>query len=200
MSFSFLHVRCKSATLALMMVASIGTAVAAPVVYEIDPTHTFPSFEADHMGISVWRGKFNRTSGTMTMDSDDGSGSVEVSIDMKSVDFGLDEMNQHAMAPDFFDVDRFPTATYRGRFADVVGGRPTRIDGELTLHGVTRPVDLTINLFKCIPHPLHKRELCGADAMATFDRDAFGLTAGKDHGFDMSVTVRIQMEAVARPD
>ena len=200
MGFSALRaLRHSSANLFLLSAASVGAVVAAPVVYEIDPTHTFPSFEGDHMGISVWRGKFNRTSGTLTLDKQAGSGSVDVSIDLTSVDFGLDDMNTQAMATGFFDVDRFPTATYRGAFANFINGHPTRIDGELTLHGVTRPVDVTISLFKCVPHPMHQREVCGADGQATFDREAFGLNAGKDHGFDMSVTVRVQAEAVAPP-
>lgn len=184
---------------AILWMSFAGGVTAAPITYEIDPAHTFPSFEGDHMGISVWRGKFNGTTGTLTLDRDADSGSVDVSIDMKSVDFGLDDMNTHAMSKDFFDVETFPTARYVGRLAKFVDGRPTRVDGELTLHGVTQPVALTINRFKCIAHPMHKRDLCGADALATFDREAFGLTAGKDYGFDMSVTVRIQMEAVAPP-
>jgi polyisoprenoid-binding protein YceI len=68
--------------------------------------------------------------------------------------------------------------------------------GTLTLHGVTRPVDLKIDLFKCIPHPIFKRELCGANATGTFDRSEFGLSAGKDYGFKMDVTLRIQVEAL----
>ena len=71
------------------------------------------------------------------------------------------------------------------------------MEGELSLRGVTRPLALEINSFKCMPHPLHRRELCGADAVATFQRDAFGIDAGKDYGFDMTVTLRIQAEAVA---
>jgi polyisoprenoid-binding protein YceI len=177
-------------------ILATGIATAAPVTYELDPAHTFPSFEADHMGISVWRGKFNRTSGTLTVDREAGTGRVEVVVDMASVDFGHEEMNTHAKAPDFFDVGKFPQATYTGTLERFVDGVPTHVDGELTLHGVTRPVALAVHSFKCIPHPLHKRELCGADALATFDRETFGLTAGKDYGFDMSVTVRIQMEAV----
>ncbi len=80
---------------------------------------------------------------------------------------------------------------------DFVNGVPTKVSGELTLHGITRPVDLQLPLFKCIPHPMLKRELCGADAMATIKRDEFGLDAGKDYGFKMDVALRIQVEAVA---
>jgi polyisoprenoid-binding protein YceI len=68
--------------------------------------------------------------------------------------------------------------------------------GDLTLHGVTKPVVLKINLFKCIPHPILKRELCGADASGTFNRDDFGLDVGKPYGFKMDVALRIQMEAI----
>ena len=178
------------------LAASSGTAMAAPVDYEIDPDHTYPSFEADHMGISFWRGKFNRTTGTLVVDKAAGTGSVEVSIDMDSVDFGLDAMNEHAGTAEFFDVARYPKATYKGELEDFVDGAPTRVVGELTLHGITKPVELKIDRFKCIPHPMYKRELCGANATATFKRDEFGLAAGKDYGFSMAVDLRIQMEAI----
>lgn len=173
-----------------------GVAHAAPVAYELDPAHTFPSFEADHMGISVWRGKFNRTQGTLILDTAASTGTVEAIIDIDSVDFGLEEMHEQAVSPAFFDSSKYPKATYKGTLVDFVDGAPTRVAGELTLHGVTRPVELKVHVFKCIPHPVFKRELCGADASATFQRDDFGLAAGKDYGFDMKVELRIQMEAV----
>jgi polyisoprenoid-binding protein YceI len=71
------------------------------------------------------------------------------------------------------------------------------VTGTLTLNGQTQPVNLTIHRFKCVPHPMLKRELCGSDASGSFKRDAFGLTAGKDYGFRMDVGLRIQVEAVA---
>lgn len=186
----------KKTLLAIILATSCIAAGATPVTYEIDPAHTYPSFEADHMGISFWRGKFNQTSGVLVVDKQAGTGSVEVKIDISSVDFGLDAINQEAVGPAFFDGAKFPQATYKGRLADFVDGAPTRVVGDLTLHGVTRPVELKINRFKCIPHPLFKRELCGADASAQFNREEFGLTAGKDYGFSMDVDLRIQMEAL----
>lgn len=179
-----------------VLVATSNFAVAAPVSYQMDPNHTYPSFEADHMGISVWRGKFNKSNGTLVVDKAAGTGSVDVSIDMDSVDFGLDSMNEQAKASEFFDVAKYPKATYKGRLEDFVDGAPTRAVGDLTLHGITRPVDLKIDLFRCTPHPLYKRELCGANASAVFKRDEFGLVAGKDYGFNMDVNLRIQMEAI----
>lgn len=171
---------------------------AAPTTYVIDPSHTYPSFEADHMGgLSVWRGKFNTSSGKVTLDKAAGTGSVEIVIDTASIDFGFEPMNEHARAADYFDTDKHPQARYAGTLVDFVDGKPTRVAGTLTLRGTSKPVDLKINSFKCIPHPLHKRELCGADAIATIQRDDFGISAGKDWGFDMAVTLRIQVEAVA---
>ena len=168
---------------------------AAQERYTIDPTHTFPSFEADHMGMSHWRGKFNRSSGSVLLDKAAGKGSVEVEIDMASVDFGLDALNTAAVGKELFETAKYPKATYRGELADFVDGAPTRVRGEFTLHGVTRPLDLRITRFKCMPHPLSKRDWCGADAEASFDRSQFGLDAGKDYGFDMTVALRIQVEA-----
>ena len=179
--------------LALM---SIGAACAAPTVYNIDPTHTYPSFEADHMGISVWRGKFNKTVGTVNLDKAAGTGSVDLTIDLSSIDFGLEAMNAWAKGDKFFDVANHPKATYKGQLTGFVNGAPTKLNGALSLRGFTKPVVLTINSFKCIVHPLLKRELCGADATANFNRADFGLDAGKDWGFKMDVALRIQVEAV----
>ncbi|MDW2982641.1 YceI family protein [Rhodanobacter sp. KK11] len=184
---------------ALLSLAA-GAACAATVNYTIDPDHTYPSFEADHMGgLSVWRGKFNRTSGAVTLDRAAGSGSVDIKVDMRSGDFGQDALNKGAQGKELFESDKYPTATYKGTLASFVDGAPTEVVGELTLHGVTRPLTLKINSFKCMPHPMLKREVCGADALATFQRDAFGMDAGKDYGFDMTVTLRIQVEAIAEP-
>ena len=178
--------------------ALAGTAAhAASATYTIDPMHTYPSFEADHFGgLSVWRGKFNRTSGKVTLDKDAGTGSVDITVDMNSVNFGLDKMDEAARGKELFETDKYPTATYKGKLAGFVDGKPTKVVGELTLHGVTRPLELTVHSFKCIQHPMFKRELCGADAGATFQRDAFGMGAGKDYGFKMDVALRIQVEAL----
>jgi polyisoprenoid-binding protein YceI len=179
-----------------LLSATVFPAFAENAHYTIDPMHTYPSFEADHMGISVWRGKLDKTSGGVNLDKAAGTGDVDVVIDLSSIDFGLDALNTWAKGKDFFDVANHPTATYKGKLVDFVDGAPTRVVGTLTLHGVSRPVDLKIGLFKCIPHPIFKRELCGADASGTFDRSQFGLSAGKDYGFKMDVPLRIQVEAL----
>ena len=186
--------------LGILAALAASTAGAAPVTYRIDPDHTYPSFEADHMGgLSVWRGKFNTSRGTVTFDRARQVGTVDVTVDMASVDFGQDKLNGYAQGPELFDATRWPEAHYTGQLAGFAHGAPTRVDGTLTLHGVSRPLTLAIRSFKCMPHPLFKREVCGADALATFQRDDYGMPAGKDYGFSMAVTLRIQVEAIAEP-
>lgn len=187
----------KRLAIALLLAAAVAAGGAAPVTYEIDPAHTYPSFEADHLGISLWRGKLNRSSGTLTFDKEAGSGSIDITIDLASIDFGHDALNDWARGHQFFDVEKFPQASYKGRFDAVKGSAPLQVLGQLSLHGITRPLPLVIHSLKCIPHPLHRRELCGADASASFRRDDFGLDAGKQWGFRMDVLLRIQVEAVA---
>jgi polyisoprenoid-binding protein YceI len=185
----------KFTTLALL--AAAGTAIAAPVTYNIDSSHTYPAFEADHMGgLSLWRGKFNKTTGKVVLDKEAKTGEVEVTIDTASIDFGHDGMNNHAKNADMFDVEKFPTATYKGKFSSWSGDTPTEVDGQLTIKGVTRPVKLTINSFLCKPHPMQRREVCGADASGKFMRDEFGLDYGKSSGFKMDTKILISIEAV----
>jgi polyisoprenoid-binding protein YceI len=173
-----------------------GPLAAAPANYSIDPDHTFPSFEADHMGISVWRGKMNRSTGSLTFDKTTGAGSVDVTVELASIDFGHDALNRWARSAEFFDVEKHPVATYKGRFEGASNGAPAQVVGELTLNGVSKPVVLKINSLKCVPHPMLKRELCGADASGSFKRDDFNLDMGKAYGFKMDVTLRIQVEAL----
>lgn len=186
-----------SKTFFIGLVLVTGSAVAAPVNYTIDPTHTFPSFEADHMGMSYWRGKMNKNTGTVVLDKAAGTGAVDIAIDLASIDFGLKALNTWAIGKDFFNVKKSPRAIYKGTLENFVDGSPTEVNGELTLNGHTKPVKLVINRFKCMPHPMFKREFCGADASGIFKRDEFGLDAGKDYGFNMDVNLRIQVEAIA---
>jgi polyisoprenoid-binding protein YceI len=183
--------------LTALLALAAGTVAAAPVVYELDPMHTYPSFEADHMGMSMWRGKFNKTSGKVTLDKAAGAGTLDVTVDLSSIDFGLEPMNKVARGAEFFDVKKYPRATFKGRLDGFANGAPSKAVGELTLHGVTRPLVLTLNSFKCMPHPMLKRDWCGADAQATIDREEFGIPTGKDWGFRMDVALRFQVEAVA---
>ncbi|MFK3740510.1 YceI family protein [Massilia sp. TN1-12] len=188
--------KLKHLSMAILAAAFASSAFAAADTYKIDPSHTYPSFEADHMGgLSTWRGKFDKTDGTITLDRAAKSGTVDITIDTTSIDFGHAKMNDHAKSAEIFDTAKFPTATYKGKLV-FKGDVPTSVNGELTLHGVTKPVTLTINKFKCIQHPMLKREVCGADASATFKRSDFGVSYGDSYGFNMDVKLAIQIEAV----
>jgi polyisoprenoid-binding protein YceI len=180
------------ATMAALVSAS---AFAAPVTYVLDPQHTFPSFEADHMGgLSVWRGKFTSSSGKVVYDKDAKSGSLEVTVNMSSIDFGVPKLDEHAKSPEIFDAAKFPTATYSGKFTKFNGASPAEAQGTLTMHGVTKPVTLTINSFLCKQNPMNKKEVCGADASATFNRSDFGVNFGDKYGFKQEVKLQIQVE------
>jgi len=172
-------------------------ATAAPVKYTIDPNHTYPSFEADHFGgLSTWRGKFNSTSGTIVLDREAGTGSLDVKIDTASIDFGHEKLNEHAKSADMFDVEKYPEATYTGKLTKFVNGAPTEVEGSLTLKGVSKPVKLTIDRFLCKPNPMNKKEVCGANATARINREDFGIDYGKPYGFDMTTVLHIQVEAI----
>ena len=189
----------RSVILLLSLMTLAGTAVAAPMVYDIDPDHTHPSFETDHFGgLSVWRGIFRKTSGSVILDKTAGTGTVDITVDMASVDLAHDKVNEMVAGPQNFDAAKYPTAHYVGTLGDFVDGAPTTVTGKLSLHGVTLPVNLKILSFKCMPHPLFKREVCGADALGSLNRDDFGIDGGKAYGFKMAVTLRIQVEAIAQ--
>ncbi|HEV2212187.1 MAG TPA: YceI family protein [Gammaproteobacteria bacterium] len=191
--------KTRSLTLVFLAATALaGTALAAPVTYTADPDHTHPEFEVDHFGgVSVWRGFFKHTTGTIVMDKAAGTGTVDMDIDMKSAVMPNDALTAELPGDKFFQADKYPTAHYHGTLGGFVDGAPTTVTGELTLHGVTKPVDLKILSFKCFMHPFHKVEDCGADATGTFNRDDFGIDYGKAYGFKMGVTLRIQVEALA---
>ena len=184
--------KLKTLMMALLAVSSVS---AFAQIYNIEPNHTYPSFEADHMGISVWRGKFEKTSGKVVLDRAAKTGTLDIQIDASSLNFGHAKMNEHAKGPDMFNVEKFPTVTYKGKSMKFEGDTPVSVEGDLTLLGITKPVTLKINKFKCIEHPMLKREVCGADATAEFKRTDFGLNYATPR-FAPEVKLAIQVEAV----
>ena len=185
----------KTSLAAAMLTLVAGAVLAAPETYQIDPAHTYPSFETDHFaGMSVWRGKFDKTSGTIVLDKEKGTGTVEVTVDAASIDFGHPKLNEHTKSAEMLDVEKYPTATYKGTLTGFKNGVPTEVDGQFTLHGVTHPLKLTINQFKCMTYPTDKKEHCGADASATFNRADYGISYGDKYGFKMDVKLAIQVE------
>ncbi|HUX73956.1 MAG TPA: YceI family protein [Steroidobacteraceae bacterium] len=179
---------------ALAALAGAG-AYAAPVTYILDPAHTYPSFAADHMGgLSVWRGKFTKTTGKVVLDREARTGTIDVTVDVGSIDFGMKKLNEHARSPDMFDVAKYPTATYVGKFTKFDGEKPTQAQGIFTLHGVSKPLTLTIDSFTCKFVAMMNRKVCGADAKATFNRSDYGVSYGANYGFNQTVRLQIQVE------
>ncbi|WP_341317500.1 YceI family protein [Paraburkholderia sp. IMGN_8] len=182
---------------ATALVACVSMNALAMDTYQLDPTHTYPSFEADHFGgISVWRGKFKTSAGTVTLDRAAKTGTVDVTIDTTSIDTGNEKLDHHLQTNEFFDVEKYPTAVYKGTKIRFAGDTPVEVIGTLTMHGVTKPLNLKIQSFKCFQNPMLKREVCGTDASATFDRGDFGVAYGKDYGFNLKTTLRIQAEGI----
>lgn len=188
----------KTLIAAAALAAAIATpAFAAATTYNLDPSHTYPSFEADHFGgVSVWRGKFTKTTGTVVLDREAKTGTVDVTIDASSIDTGNASLDKHVRSAEFLDTDKFPTATYKGTSIRFEGDKPVEVIGTFTLHGVTKPLNLKIDSFKCFQNPMLKREVCGADAKAEFNRADYGVNWGETYGFKMATPLQIQVEGV----
>ncbi len=165
---------------------------AAPEEFTIEPGHTYPSFETSHMGLSFWRGRFDKSSGKIWLDRAAKTGKLDITINVASVSFGLAMMDTVAKGEHFFDVKKYPTASYHSDSITFEGDVPVAVNGQLTLRGITKPVPLRIVHFKCVMHPMFKREICGADARAEFDRREFGMPRDivpTDPNVRLSITV-----------
>jgi polyisoprenoid-binding protein YceI len=180
-----------------MLAASLSFAAHAEVAtYQFDPNHTYPSFEADHLGgLSVWRGKFDRSKGTVSLDRAAKTGTVDVTTQILSVHTGNAQLDAHLQSAEFFETSKYPDAHYTGTI-QFEGDQPSQVVGNLTMHGVTKPLTLKIDSFKCIQHPVLKREVCGVDAVGEFDRSDFGIDWGKAYGFKMATKLLITAEAI----
>ena len=184
-----------------MLIASVLTgvsataALAAPVVYTVDPNHTFPRFSYSHSGFTTQESRFNKTSGTVSMDPAAKSGSVDLTIDMTSVDTGSDLFNGHIQGPDFLATAQYPTATFKSTSVKFDGEKPTSIEGNLTLKGVTKPVTLKVTSYHRAPN-MGRKDTIGADATAMLKRTDFNM--GKFApmvGDDVTLTVAIEANA-----
>jgi polyisoprenoid-binding protein YceI len=157
--------------LAALAAGTSFSAMAVETTYQLDPMHTAPSFEADHFGgVSTWRGKFTKSTGTVTIDREAKTGTLDATIDMTSVDIGNDKLDEELKSDRFFNATQFPTAVYKGTSMKFKGDVPVEVIGELTLHGVTKPVNLKIESFKCFQNPMLKREVCGTESASTSAR------------------------------
>ncbi len=170
-------------------------ALAAPETYTVDPTHTFPRFSYSHFGMSTQISKFDKTTGTVTLDKEAKTGAVDITIDMKSVNTGYETFNEHIQEADFFDTANYPTATFKSTKVNFEGDKPVTIDGDLTIKGVTKPVTLQVTHFATMPHPMLKKDAIGANATTVIKRSEFN--AGKyAPNVGDEVTISISLEAI----
>ena len=188
----------RSSVIALAAAAllSAGLAQAESANYAIDPTHTFATFEISHFGASVNRARFDKKTGSVTLDKAAKTGKVEISIDTTSVNSGTAAFDKHLQSADLFDAAKHPTITFTGDKFTFEGDKVMAVAGNLTLLGKTAPVTLKANQFACYQSPMLKREVCGGDFETTIDRSVFGMTYGIDWGFPKNVRIVVQVEAV----
>jgi polyisoprenoid-binding protein YceI len=170
-------------------------AFAAPETYNIDPTHTFPRFEYNHFGYSNQQHRFDRTSGKIILDRAAKTGSVDVTIDAKSVNTGYALFNGHIQGEDYFNTEKYPAITFKSTAVKFDGDKPVAVDGNLTIKGVTKPVTLTVTNFHSMPHPMLKKDALGANAVAKVKRSEFNMGKNVPYVGD-EVTLNIAVEAI----
>jgi polyisoprenoid-binding protein YceI len=188
------HASFVRGSVAILAALGISAAAAAPVSYSIDPSHTFPRFEINHLGFSTHAGLFTKTSGKIVLDREAHVGSLEVTVDTGSILTGDAKLENHLKSPDFFDVAKHPTMTFKSTKMNFAGDVPTSVEGQLTLLGVTKPLTLQLSNVKFGQHPMAKKDWAGALAVGTLKRSEFGMTTYVPAVGD-EVSLRIQVEA-----
>ncbi len=163
------------AMIALLCVAVFGNAQAGESTYRIDPDHTFTSFEYMHWGLSLQRSRFNRQSGTVKLDTDAKSGSVDLTIETASVSTGSDEFDKTLVSDGFFDAKTYPAMHFQSKALEFDGEQLARITGDLTIKDVTKPVTLEVSHFACRFMVMYLKQACGANGSAKILRSDFGL-------------------------
>jgi polyisoprenoid-binding protein YceI len=164
--------------------------------YAIDPTHTFATYEIGHFGTSTNRGRFDRKEGSVTFDRAAKTGKVDITIDLASVNTGVEPLNKHLQSKDFFNVADFPSARFVGDKFSFKGDKVSAVSGTLTMRGKTVPLTLKASNFNCYTNPMLKREVCGGDFETTLKRSQWGVDYGLEFGFPDDVRLLVQVEAI----
>jgi polyisoprenoid-binding protein YceI len=185
----------KKIALLLLTATLSATALAAPETYVIDGSHSFPRFEYSHFGYSNQVSRFDKTTGQIVLDRAAKTGSIDVVIDTTSVNTGFPLFNEHLQAEDFFDTRKYPTITYKSNKLNFAGDKLASVDGTLTIKGIAKPVRLEITSFHCMPHPMLKKDACGANAITKIKRSEFNNGKYAPYVGD-EVTLTIAVEAV----
>lgn len=168
--------------------------------YDVDGMHSMPTFTFNHLQLSSFRGRFEKTAGIVEFDPVQHSGSADIVINIDSVSTGVPMLDQFLKSPKFFDSARFPTATFKSNSFKFSGDRLVSVSGDLSLHGITKPVLLEIVYLSCRQHPLLNIPSCGADATAVIKRSEFGLDAfiGNDSD-EVRVDISVEALKMSRP-
>ena len=188
----------RTSLIALAAAATLATGVAHAEManYAIDPTHTFVTFEINHFGASVNRGRFDKKEGSVQLDKAAKAGKVEISFDATSINSGTPAFDKHLQSADLFNAAQHPKITFVSDKFSFNGDKVSEVSGQLTLLGKTGPVTLKANQFNCYQSPMLKREVCGGDFEATIDRTQWGMNYGVEWGFAKNVRLVVQVEAV----
>lgn len=177
----------------LMLIS--GSVLAAPETFVIDTNHTKPRFSYNHFGYSTQMSRFDKTSGKILIDKASKQGSMNVTIDTTSVNTGYALFNEHIQGEDFFDTAKYPTATFTSNKLNFKGDKISSIDGTLTIKGISKPVTLAVTSFMCMPHPMLKKDACGANATVVVKRSDFNMGKHVPYVSD-EVTIDIPVESV----
>ncbi len=172
-----------------------GLASAQSVTYTIEPTHTFVTWEAKHFGTSTSRGRFDKKSGSITIDKTAKTGKAEITIDMKSMNTGVAPFDKHLTGEDFFAADKFPEAKFVSTSFKFDGDKVSEVSGNLTMRGKTNPVTLKSTGFGCYDNPYVKREVCGGDFETTIIRSQYDMKYGLP-GIRDNIRLLIQVEGI----
>jgi len=147
--------------------------------WQIDPAHTNVEFTVRHMMISNVKGQFQKTAGTITVNgSGPASAQIDATIDASSVDTRVERRDMHLKSPDFLDVAKYPTITFKSTKVEADGPNKWKVTGDLTLHGVTKPVVLDVESSGA-PISMMGKTHAGASATTKINRSDFGLTWNK---------------------
>ena len=178
-----------------MTALTTAPALAAPETYVLDQTHTFPRFSYNHLGYSTQLSRFNKTTGKIVLDKAAKTGEVDIVIDTQSVDTGYATFDEHIQGEDFLDTAKYPTATFKSTKVVFEGDKPVKVEGNLTLKGVTKPVTLTVTSFQAMPHPIMKKDAIGANAHTVVNRSEFNASKYAPNVSD-EVRIDIAVEAI----
>lgn len=184
----------RTAAFALALAASFGVA-AKPANYQIDPSHTVVLASWSHFGYSHPSANFGEASGTLVYDAENvAKSSVEVTLPLSGLDTFVPKLDEHLKSADFLDAAKYPTITFKSNMVHDMGGGKLMIMGDLTVHGVTKPVTLDATLNSASVNPMTKAQTIGFDATTTIKRSEFGVGAYVPMVGD-EISIRITTEA-----